>query len=391
MRAKAAAAAVIALALVQPTCTPRVAQREVPHVDLEQVIRAREYRASRSGAELQAPNRAQNLRTWFGPRGIRVHDRAAPGSPKLVSMELRAIGRGELRREIGAGEVTHDGARVEIARPGLTECYENRPEGLEQGFTLEVRLAGEGDLWLELHFLGASARARGAGIELETASRRTLRYAKLGVRDATGARLDTRMALAGSERLRLCVADADAVYPMIIDPLLNNAGDAQLESNQQLARFGVSVAPAGDVNGDGYGDVIVGAPEYDAGQTDEGAAFVFLGSASGIASAGAEDAATQLESNRAIVPGAFLGPYFGSSVASAGDVNGDGYSDVIVGAVRYDAVLADEGAAFVFLGSAAGIPDGNTSTAATQLRSDQALSDFKASVPRPARHPVPGP
>jgi len=45
------------------------------------------------------------------------------------------------------------------------------------------------------------------------------------------------------------------------------------------------VAGAGDVNGDGYADVIVGAFLYDAGQSDEGAAFVFLGSGSGIASA----------------------------------------------------------------------------------------------------------
>ena len=45
------------------------------------------------------------------------------------------------------------------------------------------------------------------------------------------------------------------------------------------------MAGAGDVNGDGYADVIVGAFLYDAGQSDEGAAFVFLGSGSGIASA----------------------------------------------------------------------------------------------------------
>jgi hypothetical protein len=46
--------------------------------------------------------------------------------------------------------------------------------------------------------------------------------------------------------------------------------------------MGYSVSSAGDVNGDGYSDVIVGAPKYDNGQTDEGAAFVFPGSAAGI-------------------------------------------------------------------------------------------------------------
>ena len=103
------------------------------------------------------------------------------------------------------------------------------------------------------------------------------------------------------------------------------------------------VSPAGDVNGDGYGDVLVGAPLYDAGQDDEGAAFVFLGSATGVASGNPATAAAQLESDQA---NALLG--FG--VAGAGDVNGDGYADVTVGAPYYDAGQTDEGAAFVFLG-----------------------------------------
>ena len=53
-------------------------------------------------------------------------------------------------------------------------------------------------------------------------------------------------------------------------------------------------------------------------------------------------------------------------------MNGDGYADVIVGAHSYDAGQADEGAAFVFLGSASGIADGNPATAAAQLESNQA-------------------
>jgi hypothetical protein len=124
---------------------------------------------------------------------------------------------------------------------------------------------------------------------------------------------------------------------------------AQLESNQVGAYFGESVAGAGDVNGDGYADVIVGAFQYEAPEDREGAAFVFLGSASGIASGSPATASAQLESNQAQAS-------FGESVAGAGDVNGDGYADVIVGTDRYDAGQVDEGAAFVFLGNAAGRP-----------------------------------
>jgi hypothetical protein len=117
---------------------------------------------------------------------------------------------------------------------------------------------------------------------------------------------------------------------------------ATLESNQAGARMGFSVASAGDVNGDGYSDVIVGSWRYDLGQLDEGAAFIYHGSATGINIV----ATDTLQHNQ-------VNSYFGCSVASAGDVNGDGYSDVIVGAFAYDSSgITDQGAAFVYHGSA---------------------------------------
>ncbi len=128
-----------------------------------------------------------------------------------------------------------------------------------------------------------------------------------------------------------------------------NTVAAIVESNQANAEMGNSVAGAGDVNGDGYSDVVVGVDKYDNGQTDEGAAFVFLGSASGISTT----AAAMVESNQA-------GAYMGISVAGAGDVNDDGYSDVIVAARNYSNGQINEGAAFIYHGSAGGI---NTSAA----------------------------
>ena len=58
--------------------------------------------------------------------------------------------------------------------------------------------------------------------------------------------------------------------------------DWTFEGNVAKTCVGWSVATAGDVNGDGYDDVIVGAPYYDQGEADEGSAFAFLGSASGV-------------------------------------------------------------------------------------------------------------
>jgi hypothetical protein len=137
------------------------------------------------------------------------------------------------------------------------------------------------------------------------------------------------------------------------------------ESNLVMARFGSSVAAAGDVNGDGYGDVIIGARLYSNGQTGEGRAYVYHGSTSGLNTS----PAWTTESDQAHA-------YFGHSVATAGDVNGDGCSDVIVGAQYYDNGEYDEGRAFVYHGSASGLATSPAWTA----ESDQAGAYFGSSV-----------
>jgi hypothetical protein len=110
-----------------------------------------------------------------------------------------------------------------------------------------------------------------------------------------------------------------------------------LDENENANVIAGEVASAGDVNGDGFADLIIGAPLVDG---DTGAAYVYLGSASG----------------PAVTPTLLAGPggpmgYFGFSAASAGDVNGDGFADVIVGAYGVNGY----GAAYVYLGSAHGL------------------------------------
>jgi hypothetical protein len=333
----------------------------------------REYRASENDAGLQAPNRRHNLRTYFEGTGVRVHDRTAPGEPRLLGLELVGLGRERPLAAVAPGRVESDGARVEIHRPGLVEWYLNLPEGLEQGFTLAERPAGEGPLVLELALSASEAMHAGDELRIRAHTGRWLAYGALVVTDADGKAVAARLELPAPDRVALLVDDRDARYPLVIDPLLTATADTLLESDQAGSLFGGAVAGAGDVNGDGYADVIVGAEEYDNGQLNEGAAFVFLGSAAGVATANPGTAATQLESNQS-------GGLFGTQVASAGDVNGDGYADVIVGAQEYDNGQSNEGAAWIFLGSAAGIPDASPSTAATQLESNQAGGLFGGAV-----------
>jgi hypothetical protein len=295
---------------------------------------------------------------------------------------------------------------------------------------LAKRPEGDGPLAIDLALSRARGVLDGTRIVFVTATGRQLEYGSLIAHDAGGARVEAHFEVPGPRRVRLVVDDRTARYPIEVDPLLTadsvstakepsiaelvrqrrmrrreqptafsyvaapieatsavvrvgNAlalavgsplsADAQLRSNQASAALGTSVAGAGDVNGDGYADVIVGAPSYDAGEVDEGAAFVFLGGSSGVAEGTPLTAAAQLESDQA-------GAALGTSVAAAGDVDGDGYADVIVGAPAYDDVEAEEGAAFVFLGGASGVANGNPLTAAAQLESNQVGAALGTSV-----------
>ena len=123
----------------------------------------------------------------------------------------------------------------------------------------------------------------------------------------------------------------------------NLAPNWSFESDQASALLGSAVGAAGDVNGDNYGDVIVGLPQYDGEQTDEGAALLFFGSGSGLSAA--PDWTAQGNQD---------GAKFGSSVAGAGDVNGDNYDDIVVGAPEFDTSEEDQGSVFLYHGSAAG-------------------------------------
>ena len=143
---------------------------------------------------------------------------------------------------------------------------------------------------------------------------------------------------------------------------LGSSSSWSYESNNNSANLGYSVSKAGDVNGDGYADYIVGAPYYQSGGSQYGAAFVWYGGPS-------------LASWSTLGPQ--LNSQFGISVSSAGDVNGDGYDDIIVGAQSTTNGQASEGQAFVWYGSSGGLSIWGASWSA---ESDQSNSSFGASV-----------
>jgi hypothetical protein len=176
-----------------------------------ETIEAREYHASRTDRGLQAPNRAHALRTWFTPTGIQLQEREA--GTELLGLQLNGRRPRHELAPVAAGQVSSAGARVEIARAGLLEWFENSHEGLEHGFTLAQRPAGDGDLVLELALENGSARLRGDDVVLTAETGRKLGYAHLAARDAAGRALASRFEIADTGRVRIAVADAGASYP----------------------------------------------------------------------------------------------------------------------------------------------------------------------------------
>ena len=340
--------------------------------------------AAHAPAERVADNQDQHLSAHLAPasytlsaaaprtaRGRPVQPPEAPKGPAAptwqVRLTLRSIGRGSAPAFVPAAQPTLITATDTSVRYGhgaafATE-YVNTPAGVRQNYYLVQRPAGRrGSIRVTLALtttLRPVARADGQAVDFQPAQggAAVLHYAGLRAWDATGRTLPTRLYLRSATILALEVNDAYATYPLTIDPLASTPNATLNDPNTTSTSdyFGVSVAGAGDVNGDGYADVLVRA--YEASTTTNtaasgnGRAYLYLGSSTGLTSA---PSATLNDPNSISADNGF-----GYSVAGAGDVNGDGYADVIVGAAYASTTLnaagTGNGRAYLYLGSSTGL------------------------------------
>ncbi|WP_138484202.1 FG-GAP-like repeat-containing protein [Dyadobacter bucti] len=300
---------------------------------------------------LQSPNRKQNLRAYYQPGVLKVQNRVDSAGNNfqltLTTEGIYADGKKlHTPSKNSPSEISDN--RLLLKHPGFTEEYINNEQGIRQNFIVESAPSGTRKLQVRLSPSGMHVdKLSDNTLEFysEKAGRKTnqLTYDSLKCWDANGKNLAATLAFQNGQ-IHIDVDVHKAAYPVTIDPIMTsgnpaNPGNADLvlEGFQAGAQFGTSVSSAGDVNGDGFSDVIVGAPYYFDNEVNQGAFFLFLGSSDGLQTNGYPFAGPAVQD-----------AYFGKSVSTAGDVNGDGFSDVIIGA-------PGSKAAYVYYGSASGL------------------------------------
>ena len=244
-----------------------------------------------------ANNPAQQMQACFTAEGVSLHSASATKDSWQLGLKLRSAGYGARQATVAPGNLTTQGNRIEYARPfqsalsysqpAITEWYVNKTEGLEQGFTLteppgERRANERLRLMLQVDD-GWQMRTveDGRAVELRrNQSGAALRYDKLKVQDAIGCELPARMQTQGRE-LWLEVEETDAVYPVMIDPLISQQAYLKASIPGENDVFGFSVAISGDT-------AVVGAYSEDSAATGingdaannladgAGAAYVFV-------------------------------------------------------------------------------------------------------------------
>lgn len=335
---------------------------------------------------LQSPNRKQNLRAYYKPGKFTIQNRVDSAGHNfklhLINEGIYADGKKVFTAQSNAKRSNQEN-RLLIEHEDFTEEFVNTEEGVRQNFIVKHAPQNTRNLQVRLSAKGLKA-TNGSQNEVrfyrdgkQDNPETYVVYSDLHCWDANKQPLAATLAYV-NDHVEINVSVEGAAYPVTIDPIVANGNpnnvNKTLESNQSYAWLGYSVSSAGDVNKDGYSEVIVGAPMYDWNGQDAGAAFVFPGSPTGVTLN-----AQRLNKNQPLAQ-------MGYSVSTAGDVNRDGYSDVIVGSPYWesDAAQNNEGAAFLYFGGPiidpVNAPVGiNTGTVIT-FQSDQAGAGFGISV-----------
>ncbi|MFN8000664.1 MAG: putative Ig domain-containing protein [Acidobacteriota bacterium] len=236
---------------------------------------AARYQITPDGEQWAAENPVQRFNTSFNRAGVRLAHASVEAPEKnsarsqwAFGLQLTRLGHGETLSAVGDGETITHGDRIEIRKPGITEWYVNKPEGLEQGFTIHERQVSDQPLRLALQVSGdlrpeLSAHKQ-AIILKDRAGRARLSYDKLAAWDADGKQLPATMTVKEQE-ITLTVDERAARYPVTIDPMIAQQQKLTAADGAAQDKLGSSVSLKGN-------SAIAGAPGDNSGK---GSAYVF--------------------------------------------------------------------------------------------------------------------
>ncbi len=156
--------------------------------------------------------------------------------------------------------------------------------------------------------------------------------------------------IAGTDSGRAYVVFGGMTTGVTLADVAAGTGGFAIDGETGGDRCGLAVAGAGDVDGDGRGDLIVAAP-YAPGGSEFGRVYVVFGKADGLAVA-LSDVAAGI--GGFVIDGEDDGDRAGASVAAGGDIDGDGLSDIVVGAPGANAQGPSSGRVYVVFGKADG-------------------------------------
>ena len=233
---------------------------------------------ARTGAARLAAHSLSNFASTFAAVGPALHP-LARSIRWSFSMTLAGYGRSSLHAVPRAQQTTH--ASLTTYRHGrLLEWYRTTRSGLEQGFTLPAAPAhaGHGPVVLSLH-IGGSLHAMGTGHEIVLASHTgaaVLHYGGLRATDAHARTLPAHLATDGNT-VRLVVDDRGAQYPLHIDPYIQGQQLVASDASQGN-HFGYALALSDDGN-----TALIGASDNVVNGQFVGAAYVFVRPSGGTA------------------------------------------------------------------------------------------------------------
>ena len=183
-----------------------------------------------------ARNHRYLYRIAFRDGGIAVSPLAADtdqSSGWTWGLRLTGYGTPDHIQAVADAQIEVSGTRLEYRRGVITEWYENKPAGLEQGFTLHEAPAPESTdvvliLGIEGDLRGEGERSGQAVGFLTESGRHALSYGDLRVTDADGKRIPARLAL-GPDRLEIHLQARGAKWPIVVDPLMTEPGEPILD------------------------------------------------------------------------------------------------------------------------------------------------------------------